>query len=484
MAGIENILKSCGVQKVLGTLDHMPSGIVFDSRKISPGDLFVAVRGFATDGHRYIPAAIKSGAAYIVCEELPGLSEEKVTFIQVENSAKALGIIASNYYGNPSKSLKIIGITGTNGKTTIASLLYEVTLSLGYVAGLISTIKVCFSNQVRPATHTTPDPVQLHSTLSEMLDHGIEFVFMEVSSHAIHQDRISGIEFRGGIFTNLTHDHLDYHGDFRSYLNAKKKFFDDLSAKAFALANYDDRNGEVMLQNTRAHKYGYGLTGGADFRGKIIESHFEGNLLNINGQNVWTRLPGRFNAYNCLAVAATGELLGFDREELMMTLSSRSPVEGRFEIIRSDKGITAIVDYAHTPDALENVLLTINDLRREPGTLTTITGAGGDRDRTKRPLMAKIAALHSDRVILTSDNPRSEKPEEIIEEMKQGLDPVLLKKVISITSRDEAIRTACSFAKKNDILLVAGKGHETYQEVMGVRHHFDDREKLKEYLTI
>ncbi|MGC9341410.1 MAG: UDP-N-acetylmuramoyl-L-alanyl-D-glutamate--2,6-diaminopimelate ligase [Bacteroidales bacterium] len=480
---LENILRSSGVLKISGRGKHLEGKVVFDSRKVEKGDLFVAVRGTATDGHSFIDTAIEKGASYIVCEEFPENLGPNITYIKVQNSARALGILASNYYGNPAKSLKVIGVTGTNGKTTIASLLYEVTLSLGYMAGLLSTIRVAFNQEIRPATHTTPDPVQLQSTLQDMLESGVEYVFMEVSSHAIHQERIAGIEFTGGIFTNLSHDHLDYHGDFRNYVNAKKKFFDELSPKAFALVNYDDKNGKVMIQNTRAKKYGYSLTGIADYRAKIIESHLEGNLLSVNGKELWTRLPGRFNVYNCLAIFGAGDLMGFQVDELLMALSEQRPVEGRFEIIISEKGVTAVVDYAHTPDALQNVLETIMQLRHDKKNLITITGAGGDRDRTKRPLMAKIAAEYSDKVILTSDNPRTEKPEAIIEDMKKGLDPVLERKIITIVSRDEAIRTACSFAGPEDIILVAGKGHETYQEIMGEKHHFDDREKLREYLN-
>ncbi len=483
MVELEKILRSSGVLKISGSGIQLEGKVVFDSRKVEKGDLFVAVKGTVSDGHSFIDMAVEKGAGYIVCEEFPEKTSSKVTYIKVQNSARALGIIASNFYGNPSKSLKLIGVTGTNGKTTVASLLYEITLSLGYMAGLLSTIKVAFNQEVRPATHTTPDPVQLQSTLQDMLEDGIEYVFMEVSSHAIHQERIAGIEFTGGIFTNISHDHLDYHGNFKNYINAKKKFFDELSPKAFALVNYDDKNGRVMIQNTRAKKYGYGLSGVADYHAKVTESHLEGNLLSVNGKDLWTRLPGRFNAYNCLAIYGAGDLMGFQEDELLMAISEQKPVEGRFEIIMSERGVTAIVDYAHTPDALQNVLEAIMQLRQDRKNLITITGAGGDRDKTKRPLMAKIAAEYSDKVILTSDNPRSEKPEDIIEDMKKGLDPILTRKILTIVSRDEAIRTACSFADPDDIILVAGKGHETYQEIMGVKHHFDDREKLREYLN-
>ncbi len=479
---LEDILRKCNVLEISGKADRLEGKVVFDSRKVEIGDLFVAVKGTVTDGHDYISSALEQGANFIVCEELPEPVSEEVTYVKVVNSAAALGIIASNFYGNPSKDLKVVGVTGTNGKTTIASLLYEITMSLGYMAGLFSTIKVRFNDKELPATHTTPDPVRLQSVFRQMLDDGVEYVFMEVSSHAIHQERISGIQFSGGIFTNLSHDHLDYHGTFKNYLEVKKKFFDELPEDAFALVNIDDRNGKVMVQNTKAKTSTYSLRTMADYRAKVVESHLEGNLLSVNGNELWTRLPGLFNAYNCLAVYGAGILLGFKKEELLMTISEQRSVEGRFEIIRSESGVTGIVDYAHTPDALANVLQTINEIRNGKRRLITIVGAGGDRDRTKRPLMARIAAEKSDRVILTSDNPRNEDPEKIIGDMKDGLDPVLMKKIISITSREEAIKTACSFAEEDDIILVAGKGHETYQEIKGKRHHFDDREKLRQYL--
>ncbi len=483
MITLDNIIRSCKVLKISGEGEILQGKITFDSRKVEKGDLFVAVRGTLTDGHEYIRYAIDKGAEFIVCEEFSEEISEKITIIKVEDSSKALGIIASNFYGNPSGKMKVIGVTGTNGKTTIASLLYEVSTTLGYMAGLFSTIKVRFGSMVLPASHTTPDPVRLHSVFREMLDQGIEYVFMEVSSHAIDQNRIAGTVFSGGIFTNLTHDHLDYHGNFNNYLHAKKKFFDELPSTAFALVNYDDRNGKVMIQNTRARVFSYSLRSLADFRAKVIESHFEGTLLLVNGEELWTQLPGRFNAYNCLALYGAGFLLGFRKEELLLSISKQRSVEGRFEIINSEKGITGIVDYAHTPDALENVLKTINEIREGKGQLITIAGAGGNRDRSKRPVMAKIAASLSDRLILTSDNPRNEDPADIIADMMQDLDPVLKKKVISITIREEAIKTACSFACEGDIILLAGKGHETYQEIKGMRHHFDDRKKLREFLN-
>ena len=380
--------------------------------------------------------------------------------------------------------MKLVGVTGTNGKTTVATLLYKIANGLGFKAGLISTVTVRFNGHSRAATHTTPDPVQLQSVMREMADAGCEFVFMEVSSHAIHQKRIDGIHFRGGIFTNLTHDHLDYHVTFRDYLEAKKAFFDHLPSSAFALVNTDDRNGKVMVQNSRATVYTYAIRSMSDFHGKILESHFEGNLLEVNKHEFWTRLPGLFNAYNILAVYGAGIQLGFDELELMEQISLCTAVDGRFEIIRKDGGPTAIVDYAHTPDALENVLNTIRGIRKKNEQIITIVGAGGNRDKTKRPEMARIAAELSDRVILTSDNPRNEDPADIINDMKAGLSADLAKKVVIISDRDEAIRATCAFAMPSDIILLAGKGHETYQEIKGVKHHFDDREKLHQYLNI
>ncbi|MFW5644707.1 MAG: UDP-N-acetylmuramoyl-L-alanyl-D-glutamate--2,6-diaminopimelate ligase [Bacteroidota bacterium] len=480
---LEEILTNCKVLKISGNRDQLNGKIVFDSRRVEKGDLFVAIKGTIADGHDFVSSAIEKGADFIVCERLPDFVLEEVTYIVVDDSARTLGIMAANFYGNPSENLKVVGVTGTNGKTTVASLLYEMTLSLGYSAGLFSTLKVRFNDKELPASHTTPDPVRLHSVFREMLNRGVEYVFMEVSSHAIHQERISGIRFRGGVFTNLSHDHLDYHGTFKNYLETKKKFFDDLPATAFALVNLDDKNGKVMIQNTRADIHTYSFRTLANFRAKLIESHFEGNLLSVNGNEMWTRLPGLFNAYNCLAVYGTGVLLGFKQEEVLLSISEQKSVEGRFEIIRSERGTTGIVDYAHTPDALANVLQTINGIRNGKKRLITIIGAGGDRDRAKRPLMARIAAEKSDKVILTSDNPRNEDPEKIIEDMKEGLDPILMRKIISITSREEAIKTACSFAGTEDIILLAGKGHETYQEIKGKRHHFDDREKLKLYIN-
>ncbi|HYW97108.1 MAG TPA: UDP-N-acetylmuramoyl-L-alanyl-D-glutamate--2,6-diaminopimelate ligase [Bacteroidales bacterium] len=484
MRNIDDIVKGCHVTGIKGEKKTLTGRVLFDSREAGRGDLFVAVPGTKADGHDFIPSVVSRGVSHVVCEVFPEVLSDEVCYIQVEDSRRALALIASNYYDNPSSAVKLVGVTGTNGKTTVATLLYDIARGLGYKAGLLSTVNVRFDGKTRAATHTTPDPLQLQSVMREMADSGCEFVFMEVSSHTIHQRRIEGLLFRGGIFTNLTHDHLDYHKTFRDYLEAKKMFFDHLPASAFALVNTDDRNGRVMVQNTRASVHSYAMKSMADYRGKILESHFEGNLLQVNNSEFWTRLPGLFNAYNVLAVYGTGVLLGFDEQELMEQISLCMPVDGRFEIIRKEGGPTAVVDYAHTPDALENVLSTILGIRKKDQQVITIVGAGGNRDRTKRPEMARIAAELSDKVVLTSDNPRDEDPAGIIREMKDGLTPELGKKVITINDRDEAIRATCAFAGKNDIILVAGKGHETYQEIKGVRHHFDDREKLRNYLNV
>ena len=483
MSDINKILSGVNLLELRGELSVFPRKIAFDSRMISDGDMFVAISGTLVDGHKFIDNAIDAGAIYVVCEHLPLKLRSGVSYIRVEDSHASLGSICSEFYDNPSEKLKLVGITGTNGKTTIATLLYETFMSLGYPSGLISTIKVSVNGKDKPASHTTPDPVQLQSALKEMLETGCEFVFMEVSSHAIHQKRIAGLHFQGGVFTNLTHEHLDYHKDFADYRDTKKKFFDQLGKKAFALINKDDKNGSVMVQNTGAAIHSYGLKSDSEFKAKLLEMHLEGNLLEINGNEFWTRLPGRFNAYNLLAIYGTGILLGMAKEEMLQKLSELKSVEGRFEVIKKTHSPTAIVDYAHTPDALENVLKTIREIKPDER-IFTVVGAGGNRDKTKRPEMARIAAENSDKVILTSDNPRNENPEDIIEDMKKGLDPVQVRKVMTILNREEAIRTACSFAEENDILLVAGKGHETYQEIKGERTHFDDREKIKEFLNI
>jgi UDP-N-acetylmuramoyl-L-alanyl-D-glutamate--2,6-diaminopimelate ligase len=477
---LSDILQTIKINKVTGNTEIPVTAIVFDSRKVESGCLFVAVKGTQVDGHNFIEKAVKNGAKGIICEILPSEVFEDVTMIQVDNSSKVLGELASAFYEYPSSRLKLIGVTGTNGKTTTVTLLYNLLRKLGYKAGLLSTVRNYIDDQIIEATHTTPDAVQMNKLMKQMADAGCEYCFMEVSSHAIDQERIAGLNFAGALFTNITHDHLDYHKTFVEYIKAKKKFFDDLKPGSFALINTDDKNGTVMVQNTRAKVNNYAVRSAADFKAKIIESHFEGSMLNIDNTDVWTYFVGRFNAYNVLAVYACAILLGFKKDEVLKALSEMKPVEGRFETLRSQNGITAIVDYAHTPDALLNVLNAINQIRNNEQELITVVGAGGDRDKTKRPEMAKIATANSDKVILTSDNPRSEDPNVIIEEMKAGIDSESRKKVLAIVDRKEGIRTACLLAKKGDIILVAGKGHETYQEVKGVKHHFDDREVIKQ----
>lgn len=454
--------------------------IRYDSRAVAPGDLFVAVRGSAVDGHLYIEKAIEMGAAVIVCEQLPEAIQGNVHYIVTDDSAKALGLMASAYYGNPSKKLKLVGITGTNGKTTTVTLLYQLFRKLGYKAGLISTIRNFIDHHEVASTHTTPDPVQLNRLLADMVSVGCEYCFMEVSSHAIHQQRIAGVSYCGAIFSNITQDHLDYHKTFKDYIQAKKLFFDHLPKQSFALINTDDRNGRVMVQNSKAEVHSYALNSMADFKVRIQESHLNGMLLTINNMDVWVNFIGNFNAYNVLAVYATAVLLKQKPGEVLEALSVLMPVDGRFQCITSPEGKLAVVDYAHTPDAVDNVLSTLQEFRTGNRQIITVIGAGGDRDKTKRPLMAQAAVKQSDKVILTSDNPRSENPETIIEEMKAGVLPPYNRKLLSITNREEAIRTACMLAAPGDIVLIAGKGHETYQEIKGVRHHFDDREVVKE----
>lgn len=475
---IDDILKGIEVISVTGDSGASVSGIEFDSRNVRQGTLFVAVRGVKTDGHDYIGQAVRAGAVGIICEKLPD-TETGACIIKVKDSAKALGHAASNFFGNPSHSLKLVGVTGTNGKTTIATLLYKTFLKLGYGCGLFSTVCNYINEKEYPATHTTPDPMQLNRLLSEMVDAGCTYAFMEVSSHAVDQQRIAGLKYAGGIFTNLTHDHLDYHKTFDNYLAAKKKFFDTLSPEAFALVNADDRNGKVMLQNCRAKQFTFSLRTPADFKCTILEQGFEGMKLKIQGEEVWTRFVGDYNASNLLAVYAAAELLGAPRKEILTILSDLHSVAGRLEVIKSPDGITGLVDYAHTPDALINVITTLNKLRAAGIQLITVVGAGGDRDKTKRPKMASISAEGSDRCILTSDNPRTENPEKILDDMEAGLTPEMRMKTLRIADRREAIRTAVMLAKKGDVILIAGKGHETYQEINGIRHHFDDREELR-----
>ncbi|NCC17536.1 MAG: UDP-N-acetylmuramoyl-L-alanyl-D-glutamate--2,6-diaminopimelate ligase [Bacteroidia bacterium] len=462
-------------------------GICFDSREVEEGFLFIAQKGTNVDGHKFINTAISKGAKYIVCEFIPEEVQELVQkndgvlFFVVKSSSNALGYIASEYYDNPSNKLKIVGITGTNGKTTTVTLLHNLFMLLGYKVGLVSTIVNKINNREIKATHTTPNAIELNKLFNQMVVEGCEFVFMEVSSHAIVQNRIAGVDFTGGIFSNITHDHLDFHKTFASYIKAKKAFFDNLSPKAFALTNVDDQNGMVMLQNTKAKKYTYSLKTIADFHAIVLENDFEAQLLNIEGVELWTKLIGQFNAYNVLVIYSTAILLGLKKDEILKVLSQLEPAQGRFDAVSTSKGTKAIIDYAHTPDALINVIKTINQIRKSNGRLITVVGCGGDRDKTKRPIMAKIAAENSDTLILTSDNPRTEEPEEILKDMKSGLDIITEKKSFTIVNRHDAIKLACQLANKEDVILVAGKGHETYQEVNGVRHHFDDKEEVLKY---
>jgi UDP-N-acetylmuramoyl-L-alanyl-D-glutamate--2,6-diaminopimelate ligase len=484
MMKIEKILNGIDIDSITGELNSSVSGIEFDSRNVTAGSLFVAVKGYKTDGHEFIGAALKSGATAVICEELPENPEKNICWIKTRDSARALGLAASNFFGNPSRNLKLVGVTGTNGKTTIATLLYNMFRNLGYKCGLFSTVCNFINGRELPATHTTPDPVQLNRLLSDMVKEGCDYAFMEVSSHSSDQQRIAGLNFSGGIFTNLTHDHLDYHKTFDNYLAAKKRFFDSLPQSAFALVNNDDRNGKVMLQNCKARHYTYSVRGMADFRCNIVEQSFDGMELLIQGSEVWTRFIGDYNASNLLAVYAASELLGASKSEILTILSDLHSVSGRLEVIKSDNGISGVVDYAHTPDALLNVIQTLNNIREGGVQLITVVGAGGDRDRTKRPLMAAISAEGSSKAILTSDNPRTENPEIILDDMEAGITPDLKRKTLRITDRREAIRTAVMLANPGDVILIAGKGHETYQEIMGVKHHFDDREELKNALLL
>lgn len=453
-------------------------GVNIDSRKIEQDHLFIAVRGTQADGHNYIDKAIESGATAIVCEEIPETRNADITYIKVENSEQAVGSIATSFYGDPTSKMKLVGVTGTNGKTTIATVLYNTFRHMGYKVGLISTVVNYIDGKAIPTEHTTPDPITLNRLLGEMADTGCEFAFMEVSSHSVVQNRIGGLKFAGGIFTNLTRDHLDYHLTFENYLKAKKQFFDNLSENAFVITNADDKNGMVMVQNTKAKIKTYSVRSMADFRAKIIECHFEGMYLDIDGQEIGGQFIGKFNVSNLLAVYGAACMLNIDPHEMLVALSAMKPVSGRFESLRSPSGYTAIVDYAHTPDALENVLNAIHDVLDGKGEVITVCGAGGNRDKGKRPLMAQEAVKQSDKVIITSDNPRFEEPQDIINDMLAGLNAEQMKKVISIADRREAIRTACMLAKKGDVILIAGKGHEDYQDIKGVKHHFDDKEEV------
>lgn len=476
---VNNILAGIHPKHSHGNMDATVNEIVFDSREAKSGSLFVAIEGVANDGHDYIESVIKNGCQIIVAEKEIKVPQE-VTLIVVDDTAEALGIMAANFYDNPSQQLELVGITGTNGKTTTVTLLHNLFTQLGHNTGLISTVVNKVGTTEIPATHTTPNPVALNKLLSEMIENQCEYCFMEVSSHAIVQKRISGLKFAGGAFSNITHDHLDYHKTFKSYIEAKKTFFDHLDAQAFALTNLDDKNGNVMLQNTKAKKHGYALKTPAEFKAKVIENLFSGLVLNIDGTEVYSRLIGDFNAYNLLLAYAISQLLNQDKLEVLTVLSNLESVEGRFQYMRSDSGIIAIVDYAHTPDALENVLKTIANIRTKNETVFTITGCGGDRDKTKRPMMAKIACELSDKVIITSDNPRTENPATIIEEMMAGVEGQHFNKTLSIEDRAQAIKTACVMAVKGDIILIAGKGHEKYQDIQGVKHDFDDLKTVTE----
>ena len=480
---LEEVIKKIDIIEVIGHTDKEISGIHIDSRKVDQRHLFVAVKGTQTDGHAYISKAIEKGASAIVCETIPDITEDNVTYIKVKDTEDCVGKLATTFYGDPTNKLELIGVTGTNGKTTIATLLYNMFRKFGYKVGLISTVCNYIDDKAIPTEHTTPDPITLNKLLGQMADEGCKYVFMEVSSHSVAQKRIGGLKFAGGIFTNLTRDHLDYHGTVDNYLKAKKTFFDNLSKKAFALINLDDKNGMIMVQNTKAKIHTYSLRSISDFKGKVLEDGVEGMLLDINHQEVNVQFIGRFNASNLLAVYGTACILGKRAEDVLLALSTLKPVTGRFESLHSTRGYSVIVDYAHTPDALVNVLNTIEEVLNGRGQIITVVGAGGNRDKGKRPLMAQEAVKRSDKVIITSDNPRFEEPQDIINDMLAGLSKEDMRKVISIIDRREAIRTACTLAQSGDAILVAGKGHENYQEIKGVKHHFDDKEIIKEQFT-
>lgn len=482
MSILKDILYKVAIESVNGSTEIAINKMDFDSRKIGSNDVFIAIRGTVSDGHDFIEKAIGLGASAVICDTLPKVLAKEVTYVCVKDTNLALAYMAANYYGDPSQGLKLVGITGTNGKTTIASLLYQLFKKAGFKVGLLSTVKILVDDVEYKATHTTPDSITINYFLKEMITAGVEYCFMEVSSHGIHQKRTEGLHFVGGIFTNLSHDHLDYHPTFAEYRDVKKSFFDQLSSTAFALSNIDDKNGQVMLQNTSARKRTYALKTYADYKAQILENQLSGLLLKINGNEVWVKLIGTFNAYNLLAIYGTAIELGLDGLEVLRLMSELESVSGRFQFIVSNSNITAIVDYAHTPDALENVLSTINDVRTKNEQLITVVGCGGNRDKAKRPIMAGIASDLSDKVIITSDNPRDEEPETIIQEMEKGVAAQNFKKVLTITDRLQAIKTACQLAQPNDIILIAGKGHETYQEIKGVRHDFDDMKNVKEIL--
>ncbi len=478
MKNLKDILYKVSVNAVFGDTNKEVNEIVFDSRKIVQNDVFVAQKGVQVDGHLYIDKAISLGATSIVCEEVPEDRKTGVTYVEVQDSNVALAVLASNYYDNPSSKIQLIGVTGTNGKTTITTLLYQLFTSLGYTVGLLSTVKVMVGDKEYKATHTTPDSLTINKYLDEMIEAGVEYCFMEVSSHGIHQKRTEGLQFEGGVFTNLSHDHLDYHETFAEYRDVKKSFFDGLPKSAFSLVNEDDKNGKVMLQNTKAKKYFYALKTLADYKAKILEKGFSGTLVTVNGVEVWTKLIGEFNIYNLLAIYGVAEMLGLEKMEILTGISQLESVSGRFQYIVSEENVIAIVDYAHTPDALKNVLETVNDIRTGNEEVITVVGCGGDRDKTKRPKMAHIASQLSSQAIFTSDNPRSEEAQVIIDEMEAGVSAENFRKTLSVVDRKQAIKTACKFAKAGDIILIAGKGHENYQEIKGEKTHFDDLEEV------
>ena len=476
---LNQLVSGLDIIEVKGDMEREISGVQIDSRQVDKNYLFVAVRGTAADGHNYIGKAIEKGASAVLCEEIPADADESVTYVKVANTEQTTGSVATAFYGNPTSKLKLVGVTGTNGKTTIATVLYEMFRRMGHKAGLLSTVANYIDGEMIPTEHTTPDPITLNALLAKMLEAGCEYAFMEVSSHSIVQNRIGGLNFAGGLFTNITRDHLDYHKTFDNYIKAKKLFFDNLPATAFAITNADDKNGMVMVQNTKAQVKTYSVQSPADFKAKIIECHFEGMYLEINGREVGVQFIGKFNVSNLLAVYGAAVMLGKDPHEVLVALSAMHPVNGRFEALRSPSGYTAIVDYAHTPDALENVLNAIHGVLEGKGEVITVCGAGGNRDKGKRPLMAREAVKQSDRVIITSDNPRFEEPQDIINDMLAGLTEEDMKKVIAIVDRRQAIKTACMMAKPGDVILIAGKGHEDYQDVKGVKHHFDDKEEVR-----
>ncbi len=485
MMVLQNILYKVRNTGLHGSTSVQVSNLCIDSRQVTAGAVFIAMRGLQSDGHRFIEQAIEKGAVAVICETMPDWFYPEVTYVKVEDSAEACGIIASNFYDNPSSKVKLTGVTGTNGKTTIVTLLFKLFRALGYSCGLVSTVQNQINDRIISATHTTPDAIHINTLLAEMAEAGCEYVFMEVSSHAIHQKRIAGLQFSGGIFSNITHDHLDYHKTFEEYIRVKKSFFDHLPSWAFALTNLDDKRGRVMLQNTEARKLTYGLRNMADYKGKIIENNLSGLVMRVNGEEVHFRLTGTFNAYNLLAVYGTASELGMDKEKSLEKLSALTGAEGRFDLLLSPHThVMGIVDYAHTPDALLNILATINDLRKGEEQLITVIGCGGDRDKTKRPEMGRVAVQYSDKVIFTSDNPRTEDPDMIIKEMEAGVSSSKQNKILSITDRREAIKTACSLARPRDIVLVAGKGHEKYQEIKGVKKPFDDKVVLSEMLKV